>query len=132
LGVIPIGLVGAHLQCGMRVTSVQADDGQSAVAQFVPQPHRQRPGLQPHARQLMAAFAQDQCDRVGACGDLLLADHPAPLVDHADRGGFQRDIECGIVWHGGSLLRLLSGSSLSMVGVGNCHCKREGRAPRLR
>src|SRR5262249_10508373 len=98
-GIVAIALVDLHLQCGVCVPRINADDRQSKLLELRPKPRRCRAALEADADHLRRIGSNEVGDSLG-----LGRDHPFPsdltgLVDNAHRGLLQRNVQSDVVLH---------------------------------
>src|SRR4051812_42487153 len=84
LGVILVGLVHLHLERGARVPGVETGDIEAARAQFMHEPWRHRPGLDPKLG-ILSRMPPYDARNLLRIGRTLAAPKPRPgLVNNTD------------------------------------------------
>src|SRR5918912_3306298 len=92
------------------MAGVEADDGQPGRGEAVPQPGRQRAGLQPDPDEGRRAAAEDLRNRLRMRGAPPAPSDLTGLVDDADDGLLHRHIQTDVLTHGGSPLAVSLGN----------------------
>jgi hypothetical protein len=70
LGVVLIRLVDLHLKGGTRMPSIETNDFEPEIAEFMHQPWRHRSGLDPYAGVIPRMPADQNADLFWICGAL--------------------------------------------------------------
>src|SRR3712207_1499573 len=78
-------LLGPHLQGRVRVPGIDAEDGQAAIVELIPEPDRKRAGLHADPFERGGMLANPGGDRLWAGRHLLLGRAPSFVIDDADR-----------------------------------------------
>jgi hypothetical protein len=83
--IVLICLVDLHLEGGACVPSVEANDFQPEIAEFMHKPRCHRSGFDPYAGANSSMAADQNADLVWNCGTLTPPQSGASIVDDADR-----------------------------------------------
>lgn len=100
--VVLVGLVDLNGKSRLGMTRVHADDRHPEFAQRVPQPGRERSGLQADSYGIRCAATDDLGDRARISAHLSAPDLATGFIDHADRGILLRHIQTNELRHDGS------------------------------
>jgi hypothetical protein len=91
-GVVATGLAHLQRQAGLGVAGIDHLHRQATLLELVPEPDRERAGLEADPAGLGSLRAQPIGQRLGLARDLALGEHLAVVVDHAQGRHLERDI----------------------------------------
>ena len=98
-GILAIGLDRRGLGQSLHVPGFDTHGGQAALGQAAIQIRRQQPSLKAGQRERAGLRLQEAGDGGGLTGHLAFADHPTPLIHHANRRQTQRDVQPSVMFH---------------------------------
>jgi hypothetical protein len=91
--IVLICLVDLHLEGGACVPSVEANDFQPEIAEFMHKPRCHRSGFDPYAGVNSSMAADQNADLFWNCGALTPPESVASIVNDADRRHLLRNVQ---------------------------------------
>jgi len=98
-GIVAIAFVDLHLQGGLGVPGIDANNREPSLVEFGPKPCRGRSCLKADASQLWRVSRDEASDRVRIGGDHSLPLDLARLIDDTHGGLLQGNVQSHIVLH---------------------------------
>src|SRR5271166_2095210 len=93
LGIVPVGLVHLHLECGTGMSRIEADHVQPSLAQFMHKPRRHRAGFDPDAGIISRMPSHSPLNLLRICMTLASPESATRIVNHADRSQLLRNVQ---------------------------------------
>src|SRR5271157_4977335 len=93
LGIVPVGLVHLHLECGTGMSRIEANNVKPSLAQFMHKPRRHRAGFDPNAGIVSRMPSHRPLNLLRICMTLASPESATRIVNHADRSQLLRNVQ---------------------------------------
>src|SRR5258706_6019774 len=113
--IVAVGLVDLRLQHRRHVPRLDTDHRQAGLGKRAKKPLRQWPGFKPYPLEAVEGIRQYRQQSFRLARYLHFPHHPARVIDNADTGLLDRDVQSSKMLHAALLLLMLEAVTTDLV-----------------